>query len=89
MRLWTLQPVAVYALVMKEGIYRCKPELSECLTVMGFYNAYDWLGEQMKEKIGQPPKNVKYPVWAWHTTYGSHKKPDLRRIDFRHLENCF
>ena len=86
MKLWTLQPVEVYDSIMKDGAYRCKPELSECLTEMNFYDAYDWLVEQMKEKIGQPPQNVKYPVWAWHTTYGKHKKPDLRRMDFRSKE---
>ena len=86
MKLWTLQPVEVYDSIMKDGAYRCKPELSECLTEMNFYDAYDWLVGQMKEKIGQPPQNVKYPVWAWHTTYGKHKKPDLRRMDFRSKE---
>ena len=86
MKLWTLQPVEVYNFIMKNGVYRCKPELSECLTEMNFYDAYDWLVGQMKEKIGQPPQNVKYPVWAWHTTYGKHKKPDLRRMDFKSKE---
>ncbi len=85
-KLWTLQPVEVYGSIMKDGAYRCKPELSECLTEMNFYDAYDWLVEQMKEKIGQPPQNVKYPVWAWHTTYGKHKKSDLRQMDFRSKE---
>ena len=31
-KLWTLQPVEVYGSIMKDGAYRCKPELSECLT---------------------------------------------------------
>ena len=32
MKLWTLQTVEVYDSIMKNGVYRCKPELSECLT---------------------------------------------------------
>ena len=33
----------------------------------------------MKERIGEPPNGVSYPVWAWYMWEGVRKKPDLRR----------
>jgi hypothetical protein len=33
----------------------------------------------MTQRLGAPPKGVKYPVWAWHTQNSKHAKPDLRR----------
>ena len=36
-KLWTLQPVEVYDSIMKDGVYRCKPKLSECLNVYTGY----------------------------------------------------
>lgn len=30
-----------------------------------------------------PPVGVIYPIWAWHTLEWQHKKPDLRRMEFR------
>ena len=32
----------------------------------------------MKKKIGLPPEQVSFPIWAWHTRNFLHKKPDLR-----------
>ena len=31
-----------------------------------FRDVYDWLTCQMAERIGQPPDDVKYPIWAWY-----------------------
>ena len=78
MILWTIQPIEVYNLIQEKGYYICDPSKSECLEMMCFEKAYDWLIEKMKEKIGQPPLNAKYPVWAWHTWNWNRKKPDLR-----------
>lgn len=86
MILWTLQPLDVYQEIICTGKYVCKPRLSVCLSEMGFRDAYDWLVRQMIKRIGLPPNGVIYPVWAWHTTYNQHKKPDLRRMDFRESE---
>lgn len=83
MILWSLQPLDVYQSIIETGFYHCKPELSKCIQELNFTAAYDWLVDQMKKRIGPPPPNVKYPVWAWHTTYWKHKKPDLRRSEFR------
>ena len=83
MRIWTIQPETVYASILETGIYRCKPALSVWLSDYNFANAYKWLNIQMESRIGKKPDEVKYPVWAWHTLYGKHKKPDLRLSEFR------
>ena len=44
---------------------------------------YDWLVDQMKERIGPPPEGVSYPVWAWHTWREDSKRPDLRAKRWR------
>jgi hypothetical protein len=46
--------------------------------------AYDWMAEQLRKRIGEPPAGVYYPVWAWHSLSGRHERPDLRRTEFRH-----
>lgn len=83
MKLWTIQPVTVYQHLIIEGVFRCTPSMSICITEMDFSSAYDWMAEQMRARIGEPPPGVQYPIWAWHTLSWEHKQPDLRRIEFR------
>lgn len=76
MILWTIQPVEVYDLIQETGVYHCdftKSMLSDC------QDQYDWLVQEMKDRIGDPPRGVSYPVWAWYMWEGDRKKPDLRR----------
>ena len=76
MILWTIQPIKIYDLIQKTGVYRCdleKSEFSDCK------EQYDWLACEMKERVGEPPKGVTNPVWAWYMWEGARKKPDLRR----------
>ena len=75
MILWTIQEEKVYLNLLDTGYYRCdfsKSEMQDCKP------QYDWLVEQMKKRIGDPPEGVSYPVWAWHTWWEDQKKPDLR-----------
>lgn len=83
MRLWTIQPKKLYEKLKTEKVLHCDPVLSELVTECGFGPAYDWLAEQMKIRVGQPPEGVTYPFWAWHTIEWQHRKPDLRRTEFR------
>ena len=85
MRLWTIQSKSVYDILIKKGEYRCTPEKSECLEEFNFYRSYDWMNAQMEKRVCKKPAGIKYPVWAWHTFEGVHKKPDLRKSDFRFL----
>ena len=76
MRLWTVQPWRIYEKIKKEGMYRCEDSFIDPY----FKQAYDWLVKRMIQKIGVPPEGVEYPVWAIHTWYGKHAKPDFRKL---------
>lgn len=78
MKLWTVQPYCIYELIQKEGIYRCNLKKSEHIELDGFVDAYEWISNQMKKKIGNPPNEVEYPVWAWYLYEGKNKRPDMR-----------
>lgn len=76
MVLWTIQPIEIYELIQETGVYHCnftKSMLNDCR------EQYDWLAQEMKTRIGNPPEGVSYPVWAWYMWEGERKKPDLRR----------
>jgi len=76
MLLWTSQEEAVYNELLKTGVYRCDLNLSP---MKDCRKQYDWLVRQMKQRIGPPPEQVTYPVWALYQQDGKHRKPDLRR----------
>ena len=76
MILWTSQEEAVYNELLKTGVYRCDINLSP---MRDCRKQYDWLVQQMKQRIGPPPEQVTYPVWALYQQDGKHRKPDLRR----------
>lgn len=75
MILWTIQPESLYHSILKSGSYICDPQQ---FGMPEFKEMYDWLVIQMKERIGEPPEGVTYPVWAWHTQKSKRQKPDLR-----------
>ena len=76
MVLWTIQSEEVHDLIQSTGVYHCdfeKTIMSDC------QEQYDWLAREMRNRIGDPPEGVSYPVWAWYMWEGDRKKPDLRR----------
>lgn len=83
MRLWTVQPYCVYEIIRTEGIYRCNPDLTPLLDSYEFINAYEWISNQMKKRIGNPPSQIKYPVWAWYIVEGKHNRPDMGKSGFK------
>lgn len=76
MILWTSQEEAVYNELLKTGVYRCDLNLSP---MKDCRKQYDWLVRQMKQRIGPPPEQVTYPVWAIYQQDDKRRKPDLRR----------
>ena len=76
MILWTCQEEAVYNELLKTGVYRCDINLSP---MKDCRKQYDWLVRQMKQRIGPPPEQVTYPVWAIYQQDDKRRKPDLRR----------
>jgi len=82
MRLVTIQDRAAYENLCETGVLRCNPELAEWLKEDSFRTSYDWLVQQMKQRIGNPPQGVTYPIWAWHTLDSKPAKVDLRKTEF-------
>ena len=76
MRLWTIQPVCVVDTLNSEGVFRCNTNLSE--NYKDFHDAYLWLANEMDKRNILHPKDLKLPLWAWHTRNWEHKKPDFR-----------
>ncbi|MBR0090431.1 MAG: DUF3841 domain-containing protein [Lachnospiraceae bacterium] len=77
MKLWTIQTLEVYEIIEKRGIFHCDFRRS---WMKSYYrNQYAWLAGQMRKRIGNPPRGVQYPIWAWYQWEGIRKKPDLRR----------
>ncbi len=78
MRLWTVQPKEVLDIINETGVFRCTQEKSA--NGEDFKDAYVWMMQQMHEKGIKRPEGVDLPIWAWHTHYWKHQKPDLRYI---------
>lgn len=74
--LWTIQTEEAYREFERTGVLRANEEHLFCGDDLRF--AYDWLSNQMVQRIGTPPENVRYPVWAWYQWEGKRKRRDLR-----------
>ena len=85
MKVWTVQLLFVYEQLKEGKSFRADFQKSPFEDMEEFHNAYRWMTEQMKKRIGPPPVGVEYPIWAWHTRGWKHKKPDLRSSDMRHF----
>lgn len=83
MRIWSIQPEKLYEELKFQRVLYCDPMQSELITQCGFGPAYDWMAQQMRNRVGIPPKGVLYPFWAWHTIEWKHQRPDLRHTEFR------
>lgn len=75
-RLWTIQHEEAYWEFKKTGILVANEKFLFCQDDLAF--AYDWISEQMKTRIGNPPNGVKYPIWAWYQWEGKRKRRDQR-----------
>ena len=84
MRVWTFQPLGTCSKILSGKSYRTDESSIEPT----FVKAYNWLSTQMKNKIGNKPEGVTYPVWAWYSYDGVNKKPDRRRRLFTCYKNC-
>lgn len=75
MKLWTIQHKAAYEEMLRTGVLR---DNSAYIFEEFFRDSYDWMVEQMKKRIGNPPDGVELPVWAWYQWEGVRKRPDMR-----------
>lgn len=69
MILWTFQLYNVYEQIMKKDEYICDPDKSQMLDIDDdnrFRDAYSWMSNQIKNRVGQPPANVTFLIWGWY-----------------------
>jgi len=52
----------------EKDVLHCDTALAELLKEDNFNKSYDWLVTEMKECVGEPPKGVEYPIWAFSTS---------------------
>lgn len=74
MILWTIQHENAYKELCDNGVLYAK----ESRILEDFEDAYHWLADQMKSRIGNPPKGVTVPIWAWYQWEGKRKRLDMR-----------
>lgn len=90
MRLWTVQPPAVIEILQKRGRYVCDPTDAHVFANghSQLLRAYRWLSNVMVERVGPPPSDCVFPVWAWHT-YDGRRQSDLRKSIYRSHHHGF
>jgi len=84
MRLWMILPKRVYDELQRRGRLTAdgrRIDRSPCVR-----NAYLWMAEQMRQRLGPPPRGVTFPLWAWARWDRSDRpsRPDLRSVS--HME---
>jgi len=45
--------------------------------------AYTWMSDEMIKRVGPPPCDIIYPMWAWVWYDGPNSRPDLRTTTMR------
>lgn len=74
--LWTIQHRNAYERLVETGVLQVNKDFFYCQKELIY--AYDWMAEQMIARVGAPPPNVEYPVWAWVQWEGCRGRRDLR-----------
>ncbi len=65
MILWSIQPESSLKQLEETGVYRCDPSLSINISKPdSLKEHYKWLMMRMRDKIGNEPEGVTYPIWA-------------------------
>lgn len=78
MILWSIQHKEDYELLLKTGYLRCNHIQLLRTMEYPFIQAYEWMAEQMENRISISPKGIRFPIWAWYQWEGKRKQPDLR-----------
>ncbi|MBC8141250.1 MAG: DUF3841 domain-containing protein [Armatimonadetes bacterium] len=81
MQLWTIQPLVVWEILQKKGVFYS--DLTQSEHVGDYPEAYRWITRRLTQHAGNPPAGCSTPIWAWYQRHGeARRKPDLRW--FRH-----
>lgn len=76
--LWTIQPISIYEALIEKGEVAVFESASANADPKHLY-AYEWLIDQMHDRIGPSHSPKQYPFWAWFQWLNYKKnKPDLR-----------
>ncbi len=79
MKLWTIQPIEWYEILLNEKIIYGERKYVE----PDFLYGYEWLIKVMEERIGKRPLKDSFPVWAWYQYLATNKmRPDLRESGY-------
>ncbi len=77
MKIWSMQPASILDDIDKYGFFRCDETKSFNLSKENSLKPqYNWLINQMEQKIGKRPEGVNFPIWAWHTWEFKRQMPD-------------
>ncbi|WP_461812451.1 DUF3841 domain-containing protein [Faecalimonas sp.] len=71
-----MQHQSAYNQLQREGVLHANENHLFCEDDLRF--AYDWMAEQLAQKVGKAPSGVHYPIWAWYQWEGRHKRLDMR-----------
>ena len=76
MQLWTVQTERALRTLERDGQLCSDRNLVDS----EFLPAYDWMTDQMGQRIALPPTGISVPLWAWYQyESASRQRPDLRR----------
>ena len=73
MNLCTLVSETAWLSMLERGYLVCDD--MSMATISDWLFAYEWMMEQMTQRIGPPSPDVKLPLWAWYRYYGGKRKP--------------
>ena len=76
MNVWMIMPLRVYESLMRDGVYRLTDPEDDDLKE--FPHAYEWLNDEMAERVGQAPEGVVMPLRGWLRWEPERVRPDLR-----------
>lgn len=81
MKLWTIQPISWYKKLQADGVIYGDTSLAN---IEGNWKlAYNWITNQMEQKISPKPFGNNTPIWAWYQYRNEQKKkPDFRSRGF-------
>ena len=72
MRIWTTQTRAFWEQLQAQGAISCESRYAADDEL--FRSKYDWLSDQMRHRVGPPPRpEIQYPIWGWKQV-GNYKK---------------
>lgn len=76
MKLWTIQHEGAWRKARRTGFLRADGRRHWS----HFREPYLWMAAEMRRRLSEPPRGIRYPVWAWAQYDGERKRrPDLRK----------